>query len=245
MTPNGNTILVTGGTSGIGLALAEAWAADGNTVIIAGRRKALLDELSARHGFAAFQADMSDPASIAQLASDVTAAHPALNVLVNNAGIMEAETLADADTRIAERTVATNLLGPIGLTAALLPHLMAQPRATVINVTSGLAFVPLTLTPTYSATKAALHSYTQSMRHQLRGTTVEVLELAPPAVRTDLMPRSRENPNAMDLDDFIAEVMGLLKTDPTPREILVQRVRFLRDAEAEGRFDAVFGMLNG
>jgi uncharacterized oxidoreductase len=227
MTPQGNTILITGGTS-----------------IIAGRRKALLDDLAVRHGLAAYELDVADPEAIATFASTVTAAHPALNVLINNAGIMMAEQVADADVTTAEAIVAINLLGPIRLTAALLPHLLTQPIATIANVTSGLAFVPLASTPTYSATKAALHSYTQSLRHQLRESRVEVLELAPPAVQTDLMPGHAANPNSMPLGDYIDETMALLATVPTPPEILVQRVNFLRRAEAEGRFDAVFGMLN-
>ena len=245
MNISGNTILITGGTSGIGLALARALKAAGNTVIIAGRRKALLDDLARRDGFAAYELDIADAAAIPAFAAKVAAAHPALDMLVNNAGIMQTEDLAAADTAIAEATVATNLLGPIRLTAALLPHLMRQPRATIVNVSSGLAFVPLAATPTYSATKAAMHSYSQSLRHQLRDSTVAVLELAPPAVQTDLMPGSATNPAFMPLADFIAETMSLLAGDPTPDEILVERVGFLRRAEAEGRFDAVFGVLNG
>jgi len=109
---------------------------------------------------------------------------------------------------------------------------------------SGLAFVPLAITPTYSATKAALRSYTQSLRHLLKGSTVEVLELAPPAVQTDLMPCSATNPNSMPLGAFIAETMGLLQAAENP-EILVERVKFPSNAERDGRYDAVFGMLNG
>lgn len=245
MTPGGNTILITGGTSGIGLVLAIALQAQGNQVIVAGRRQALLDEIGRTHGLATQALDVTDGDAIPAFAAAVTAAHPALNVLVNNAGIMQAERLADADTAIAEAIVATNLLGPIRLTAALLPHLMAQPKSTIINVTSGLAFVPLAATPTYSATKAALHSYSQSLRHQLKGTAVEVLELAPPAVQTDLMPGSRTNPFGMPLDDFISATMAVLATDPTPPEVLVQRVQVLRRAEAEGRHDAAFAIVNG
>jgi uncharacterized oxidoreductase len=172
------------------------------------------------------------------------AAYPGLNVLINNAGVMRAEDLlADpVDLANAEATVVTNLLGPIRLTAALLPHLQRQRRAAVVNVTSGLAFVPLALTPTYSATKAALHSYSQSLRHQLRKTAVEVIEIAPPAVRTDLMASSRGNPNAMDLEPFIAETMALLAAGGG--EVLVEHVKRLRFAEANGSYAGVFGMLN-
>ena len=190
--------------------------------------------------------DVEDAGGIAGFAARVTEAHPDLNVLVNNAGIMRPEDLQDAaHLADAEAMVATNLLGPIRMTSAFLPHLLARPRSTLINVTSGLAFVPLVMTPTYSATKAALHSFTQSLRRQMQGTSVEVVELAPPAVQTDLMPGQASSPHAMPLDAFIAEVMDLLGQDPTPAEICVERVGFLRRAEAEGRFDDAFAMING
>ena len=247
MKSTGNTILVTGGGSGIGLALALAWRERGNTVIVAGRRKSLLDEVTAAYpGLVGYVLDVENAQSIAEFATQVVKNHPDLNVLVNNAGIMRAENLLDAQATLpdAEAMIATNVLGPIRLISAVLPHLMAQHDAAIVNVSSGLAFVPLAVTPTYSATKAALHSYSQSLRHQLRGTSVEVLELAPPAVQTDLMPGHAVSPTAMPLADYVAEVMGLLGQDPTPGEICVKNVQFLRRAEAEGRFDQVFGMLN-
>jgi uncharacterized oxidoreductase len=247
MNMTGNTILITGGASGIGLALAIALQVRGNTVIIAGRRKALLDTVTADHpGLIGHVLDVENPSDITAFATQVTRDHPGLNVLVNNAGIMRTEALADGHAHLAdaEATVATNLLGPIRLTAAMLPHLLRQAQATVINVTSGLAFVPLAATPTYSATKAGLHSYTQSLRHQLKGTGVEVLELAPPMVQTDLMPGQATNPHGMPLADYVTEVMGLLAQSPTPAEICVERVQFLRRAEADQKFDAVFAMLN-
>ena len=247
MKTTGNTILITGGASGIGLALAVAWQGLGNTVIVAGRRKAVLDQVTAAHpGLIGYELDVEDAASIAGFAAQVVKNHPGLNVLVNNAGIMRAENLTDAQAALpdAEAMMATNLLGPLRLTTALLPHLMAQSKAAVINVTSGLAFVPLAITPTYSATKAGLHSYTQSLRHQLRDTSVEVLELAPPMVQTDLMPGQAGNPMGMPLAEYVAEVMGLLAQNPTPAEICVDRVQMLRGAERDGRFDQMFGMLN-
>ena len=136
----------------------------------------------------------------------------------------------------------TNLVGPIRLNTALLPHLLRQTKATIITVSSGLAFVPLAFTPTYSATKAAIHSYSQGLRHQLRNTSVEVLELAPPAVATDLMPGHKDNPRSMPLDAYISEVMELLNT--AKDEILVERVKYLRNAERTGAYANVFGMLN-
>ncbi|RYG13707.1 MAG: SDR family NAD(P)-dependent oxidoreductase, partial [Caulobacteraceae bacterium] len=133
----------------------------------------------------------------------------------------------------------------IRLTGALIGHLKAQPAATVMTVSSGLAFIPLTATPTYSATKAAIHSWSQSLRTQLKDTSVEVLELAPPAVATDLMPGHAENPNSMPLADYTTEVIGLIERGDTPRgEILVERVKPLRFAEVNG-YEAVYGMLNG
>jgi uncharacterized oxidoreductase len=188
--------------------------------------------------------DIEDAASLPGFAETLIGAHPSLNVLINNAGIMRAEDLLAEpyDLTDAEATVAINLLGPIRLTAALLPHLKAQAKAAVLNVSSGLAFVPLAMTPTYSATKAALHSWSQSLRHQMRSTSVEVIEVAPPAVATDLMARSRSNPMAQQLDDYIAEVMDLL-TKGGP-EILVQRVKRLREAESSGTYEGVFKALN-
>jgi uncharacterized oxidoreductase len=244
---SGNTVLVTGGGSGIGRRLAEELHGLGNKVVIAGRRRALLAEVAAAHpGISTEVLDVEDPEDIRRFAARVVAEHPALNVLVNNAGIMRAEDLRRSPGSLAdaEATVLTNLLGPIRLTAALLPHLLGRQEATIINVSSGLAFVPLVSTPTYSATKAAIHSYTVSLRRQMRDTAVEVVELIPPGVQTDLMPGHATNPVMMSLEDFIAEVMTLLGQQPTPAEICVQRVNFQRRAEAEGRFETVLDVLN-
>ncbi len=248
MEMTGNTILITGGGSGIGRGLAEAFHATGNQVIVAGRRaQALAEVVRANPGIASAELDIADPPSIAACVAQVVRDHPGLNVLVNNAGIMRIEdVLADgAGLPDCEATIATNLLGPIRLTAALLPHLRRQPRAAVVNVSSGLAFVPRADTPTYSATKAALHSYTQSLRHQLRATAVQVIELAPPLVATGLSPGQESNPRALPLDAFIAEAMALLAADPAAREILVERVHRQRFAEARGDHDEVFALING
>jgi uncharacterized oxidoreductase len=171
--------------------------------------------------------------------------NPSLNVLINNAGISRFEDLAkEADPVKAEAMITTNLLGPIRLTSALLPHLLKQPRATIINVTSGLGFVPLTVAPTYSATKAALHSYTVSLRHQLKGTAVEVIEIIPPYVQTELGGEQQKvDPRAMPLKDFIAETMEKFKNGTPNGENCVDRVNFLRQAEATGNFDKAFTML--
>jgi uncharacterized oxidoreductase len=246
MNLTGNTMLITGGGSGIGRALAEAWQAQGNQIVIAGRRKQALDEtVAANPGMKSCQLDIEDPAAIRRFAAELTAAHPNVNVLVNNAGIMRAENLLHQQEDLADATsiVTTNLLGPIRLTAALLPHLVKQPHATTVNVSSGLAFVPLSLTPTYCATKAAMHSYTVSLRYQLKSTRVEVLELIPPYVATDLM-SGRSDPRAMPLPAFIAEAMEIFKQQPTPAEICVEAVKPLRLAAQNGRFDAIFQGMN-
>jgi uncharacterized oxidoreductase len=246
MHPTGNTILITGGGSGIGRGLAEAFHKLGNRVIIAGRRKDALDQItSSNPGIESVVLDIEQPAAIREFSADVTAKFPSLNALVNNAGIMRPEKLLSqpADLAHAESIVATNLLGPIRLTAALLPHFQQQPSATIINVSSGLAFVPLALTPTYCATKAAIHSYTQSLRWQLRTTTIEVLEIIPPYVQTSLMDGA-EDPRAMPLADFIAETMFLLTTQPTPPEIAVERVHPLRFAAEGGHYDTIFERMN-
>ncbi len=246
MNTTGNTILITGGGSGIGRGLAEAFQSLGNHVIIAGRRKQALDETTAANpGMTSVELDIEDPASIRDVAVRLATHYPALNILINNAGIMRAEKLhaQQGDLADAEAIVATNLLGPIRLTAALLPLLQKQPHSAIVNVSSGLAFVPLAPTPTYCATKAALHSYTQSLRYQLRDSTTEVLELIPPYVATDLM-NGASDPRAMPLDKFIAEAMAILKTRPTPPEICVEIVKTLRYAAESGHYDSVFQGLN-
>ena len=218
----GNTILITGGGSGIGRGLAEQLHKLGNQIIIAGRRKQALDEtVAANPGMKSLLLDIEDPADIQTFALQTAAEFPALNVLVNNAGIMRPENLLaqHLDLADAEATIKTNLLGPIRLTATLLPHLQKQSSAVIVNVSSGLAFLPLALTPTYCATKAAIHSYTESLRYQLRATQIEVLELIPPYVATRLMDGA-DDPRAMPLDQFIAEVMQILKTQPTPPEMI-------------------------
>jgi uncharacterized oxidoreductase len=246
MKTTGNTILITGGGSGIGRGLAEAFHALGNQVIVAGRRKQALDETTAANpGMASMTLDIENPAAIRSFAAELATRYPALNVLINNAGIMRVEKLQAQPEELAdvEITITTNLLGPIRLTAALLPVLARQPYSAIMNVSSGLAFVPLAPTPTYCATKAAIHSYTESLRYQLKATTTEILELIPPYVATDLLGGGAD-PRAMPLDKFIAEVMEILKSQPTATEICVENVNGLRFAAQSGHYDAVFKGLN-
>ncbi len=174
MQMSGNTILITGGGSGIGRALAEAFHALGNQVIIAGRRQHLLDEtIAANPGMKSAVLDIENADAIRNFAAQLVKDNPGLNAVIHNAGIMRPENcLKNGGTADAEAVVTTNLLGPIRLTAALLPQFLTQPRATVMTVSSGLAFVPMAMTSTYCASKAAIHSYTQSLRYRLRGSSV-------------------------------------------------------------------------
>lgn len=241
----GNTMLITGGGSGIGRELALRFNDLGNTVIVAGRRKEALEEtIAGRDHMHAIALDITDAEDVRRFADRVVSENPELNVLINNAGVMRHEDLTRArDLRDAELTVATNLLGPIRLTNAFIDHLAVQPNAAIINVTSGLAFVPLSSAPTYSATKSALHSYTVSLREQLRNK-LEVIELAPPAVQTELTPGQATREGYMPLPEYIDEVMSLFQQQPTADEILVERVGFLRWAERDGRFDDAVKMLS-
>lgn len=244
MKTTGNTILVTGGGSGIGLALAQRWHDAGNKVIVTGRNADRLQAaIAGRPNMSAASLDVTDADAIAAFAKKIVAKFPDLNILVNNAGIMSAEDAsAKRDLTHAEATVVTNILGPIRLTDALVDHLAAQADSAIVNVTSGLAFVPFPKAPTYSATKAAMHSYSVALRIQLEGK-VEVIELAPPAVRTDLTPGQSTREGYMPLDDFADEVMALFAQEPTPGEILVQDVLPLRTAEANGTVPQVLERL--
>ncbi|TQL48207.1 short-subunit dehydrogenase involved in D-alanine esterification of teichoic acids [Homoserinimonas aerilata] len=248
MNITGNTIFIPGATSGIGLALAVELHGRGNTVIVGGRRAGLLDQIAAAHpGIRTVQIDTADAGSIATVSARVIAEHPDLNVLIAMAGIMRAEDWHTPAGFLdsAEAIVATNVLGPIRLIAAFVEHLQEQADSTIVTVSSGLAFVPLRHTPSYNAAKAAVHMLSESIRLQLADTTVKVVELVPPAVRTPLMPGHEEREDAMPLDEFIAEVISLIESQPDAHEILVDRVAVLRHAEARGDYEQVVAMLNG
>jgi uncharacterized oxidoreductase len=247
MNITGNTIFIPGSTSGIGLALALRFRERGNTVIVGGRRTELLERIVAEHpDIDTVQIDTADAASVRSAADQVLVRHPDLNVVIAMAGVMKIEDWHHPETFLesAESTITTNVLGPIRLIAAFIEHLQKQPAATIITVSSGLAFAPLKVTPSYNASKAAIHMLTESLRLQLADTTVKVKELVPPAVQTDLLPGQRESDFAMPLDEFVDEVMGLLETEPDAKEIQVERVKFLRYGEARGDYDKVVAALN-
>jgi uncharacterized oxidoreductase len=245
MQMTGNTVLVTGGGTGIGRGLAESLHRLGNQVIIAARRCEPLQAVAeANPGIQILSLDQGDPADIRRFATELTDHYPDLNVVVNNAGIQRVEDLTSSNVGFAEQTVAINLLGPIRLISALLPSLLRRPRAAIVNITSGLAFMPSALTPTYCATKAALHSYTQSLRFQLRNTSVQVIEVIPPHVQTALQGERGFDPNAMPLDEYITETMSLLQSQPEADEIVVERVKAFRFAERDGAYDDSYPAFN-
>jgi uncharacterized oxidoreductase len=220
MNMNGKTVLITGGTSGIGFELARQLVARGSTVLVTGRDQARLaavrKQLPQVHTFAS---DVTERGAIPALLAEVTARFPSLDVLVNNAGIMRVLSLHDAGAGLDDltREVATNLIGPMQMVAQFLPHLKNRPEAASVNVTSGLAFVPLAISPIYSATKAGLHTYTLCLRSQLAKTTVKVFELAPPAtttaLTTDFPPDLSELGGSMDVARMVAVAVRGLERD--------------------------------
>jgi uncharacterized oxidoreductase len=245
MKTTGNTIFLAGGTSGLGLGLAQRFLELGNKVIISGRRKELLDRLAAEHpGLETIALDVADPDSIADTVEQVLATHPDVNVVITMAGIMQPENLRDAShLSVSEATITTNLLGTIRVISAFLPHLVNKPDAAILTVSSGLAFVPLVITPTYNATKAAIHSYTQSLRMQLADTSVQVIELIPPAVQTALMGQENDE-RALPLDVYLTDTIDILQNQPDVTEVVIDRVKFLRNAEPEGRYAETVAALN-
>jgi uncharacterized oxidoreductase len=242
----GNTIFLPGGTSGIGRGLAERFAARGNRVIIGGRRQELLDEIaSGSERIEAVRIDTSDAESVRAVSAEVQERFPETNVLLAMAGIMQPEDVTSGgflDT--AEAIVTTNLLGPLRLWAAWADFLTAKQDAALLTVSSGLAFTPLALTPTYDATKSAVHALSDAWRLQLAGTGVQVIEIVPPAVRTDLMPGPNDE-RAMPLDEYLEETMRLLEEQPDAHEILVERVKPLRFSEVNGNRGDLMRVLAG
>ena len=240
----GNTILITGGGSGIGRGLAEALYASGNKVIITGRRLQVLQQtVAANPGMEYLVNDQDSPVGVRDLAVEIEERFPELNVLINNAGIQRVEDLTVGEVADTEATFNTNLLGPIRTTAALIRHLMSQPHAAILNLTSALAFMPAAMMPSYCASKAAMHSYTQSLRYQLRNSSIQVIEIIPPWVQTGLQGERGFNPKAMPLTEYIAETMDILKNSPDAIEVVSERAKAMRFAE-RGDYDSFFQRYN-
>ncbi len=208
MKMTGNTILITGGTSGIGLELATQLSQRNNTVIVTGRNLATLHELQERFpNIHTYQSDVSDPAAIATLYQNITQDFPALNVIINNAGIMRMLSLnGKHGLQDVGQEIEINMLGPVRMVEQFLPSLKTKPEAAIVNISSGLAFLPLASAPVYCATKAGIHSYTESLRVQLQGTSVKVFELAPPPTSTPLM-------DNFGSDSFNGNSQGVMKVD--------------------------------
>ncbi|MGR9244312.1 SDR family oxidoreductase [Rhizobium leguminosarum] len=245
----GNTILITGGTSGIGRALAEAFHDRGNRVIITGRREDLLEQITAgRPGMAGLPLDLADPDSVRRVQAEVQTRFPELNVLIANAGISRAEDMtAEAwDASDAGAIIEINIFGVLRVTAAFLPLLKRQQDATIMATSSALAFVPRADFPAYCASKAFLHSWLQSLRHQLSGFPIEVLELSPPYVQTELTGVGQaSDPRAMPVDVYLSEVMKLLERKHHVRgEVLLERDFARRWAERDGQYDVIFDAMN-
>ena len=215
-----NTILITGGSSGIGFELAKQLSALDNTILVTGRDQAKLDRVKAQlPKVHTFKSDVSDPAAIAALYDRVTKEFPQLNILINNAGIMKSINLHDiaGDMKELTQEIETNLNGPIRMVKQFLPHLKSKQAAAIMNVSSGLAFTPLPTSPVYCATKAGLHSFTLSLRVQLKKTGVKVFELAPPATQTDLLgsfdQEDMKGISIMGVSEMVAAAVNGMKTD--------------------------------
>lgn len=239
----GQTVLITGGGSGIGRGLAVALHEAGNRVVIAGRRVEALRAVAEEHpGIGYLQLDLTERQSIRQCVAAVEHEYPDLNVVVNNAGVIAMEDVDAPDPEAASQLFATNLLGPIVLTSLLIPMLKSRPDAAIVNVTSALAFVPMAIAPTYSASKAGLHAYTESVRFLLRDSGIQVIEVVPPRVQTEMA--GPGDASTMTVDDFVGEMLRLMATDPKAGEVVVSAARGLREAEGNGVYAEQFAVVN-
>ncbi len=244
MNLSGNTILITGATSGIGLAFAEQFIHDGNTVIICGRRADRLTAISQKYpGIITRECDITSEHERADLFNWVTQNYPAVNVLINNAGIQLVTDLSrPVDTDMVRLEMETNFIAPAHLASLFAGHLKSVPDSAIINITSGLAFVPIAFMPVYCATKAAMHSLTLSLRHQLRDTAIKVFEIAPPSVDTELGHQRREDKNethgGIPIAEFLTEAMEALRNDIL--EAPIGQSKGLR-AKREELFNAING----
>lgn len=226
---SGRTALIVGGTTGIGRGLAQRFVDAGSTVVVGGRDTGRVE------GLETVRVDVTDPASVLAARDEVLAKHPGLDLVVTMSGVMLTEDLRDpGHITQAEATIAVNLLGTIRVIDAFTPHLTARGAGDIITVSSGIGFVPFPLMPTYGASKAAVHSYTESLRAHLAYTGIAVTELIPPAVAT--AGQEKLNPHALPLDGFLDEVIGLLTRNPAPDEIVVERARPLRRAEHDDTY---------
>lgn len=245
MNRSGNTIFIAGATSGIGLALARRFQHEGNTVIIGGRRTEVLQQLATTDGFDTVVIDTTDQESVDRARTSLLANHPDLNIVVAMAGIMIAEDVTKPDfLETAARTVDTNIMGPIRLVAAFTDHLQSKPDATIMTISSGLAHTPLAITPSYNGSKAFIHIFSETIRLQLSDTSVKVVELCAPALRTELMPGGSQVEAFYPLQDYIEDTWAILSSQPDVTEVIIDRVKPLRFSEVEGRYAATIQALN-
>lgn len=220
MNLSGNTVLITGGSSGIGLEIAKQFLKRDNKVIITGRNEQKLQKAREQlEGLTAIQNDVSNPDDIEKLYQRVVKDFPDLNILINNAGIMFKINLQNHNHSALELTkeLDVNVKGPIWMSNAFLSLLKEKTNAAIVNVSSGLAFVPLPISPVYCSTKAALHSFTLSLREQLRNTSLKVFELAPPATKTELLgdfsEEDMKGTSIMSIKDMVATFLKGLSKD--------------------------------
>ncbi len=247
----GNTMLITGGGSGIGRGLAEAFHKLGNTVIIAGRREGVLRETAmANPGMEFITLDTSSAKSVEKAGAELAGRFPKLNVVINNAGVQRVHDFGKEggyEEGAAEEEIETNIKGVLRMAVAFLPLLKRQASSVIVNVSSGLAFVPMARYPVYCATKAFVHSFSMSLRHQLKGTSVQVVELAPPWVKTELdashtAPTAHEGMSPMPLDEFIAAAMTELASNEV--ELKVAGAKFLYGGGISDRLYGTFEQIN-